>query len=131
MEGIYNRLLSHVAQKDFWNEVVVIVSKDGNLNKAHIKYLESRLYEIAKGVNKYELNNGNSPPRTNLSEADVAEMEEFLENIKLLVYTLGYKIFEELRKTQTVEEQINNTYYINAARGAKGKGQMTNEDSWS
>lgn len=107
--------------------MVVIVSKDGNLNKAHIKYLESRLYEIAKGVNRYELNNGNSPPRTNLSEADVAEMEECLENIKLLVYTLGYKIFEELRKTQTVEEQINNTYYINAARGAKGKGQMTNE----
>lgn len=126
-EAIYNRLLSHVALKDFWNEVVVIVSKDENLNKAHIKYLESRLYEIAKQVNRYELENGNNPPRPTLSEADVAEMEEFLENIKLLVYTLGYKIFEELRKTQTVEEQINNTYYINAARGAKGKGQMTNE----
>lgn len=54
-------------------------------------------------------------------------MEEFLENIKLLVYTLGYKIFEEFINTQTVEEEINNTYYINAARGAKGKGQMTNE----
>ncbi|WP_299157049.1 DUF4357 domain-containing protein [uncultured Christiangramia sp.] len=54
-------------------------------------------------------------------------MEEFLENIKLLVNALGFKIFEELRKDQTIEEQIKSTFYINAARGANAKGQMTNE----
>ncbi|WP_245693470.1 DUF4357 domain-containing protein [Salinimicrobium catena] len=103
------------------------MSKDENLNKAHIKYLESRLHEIAVKVNRYDLENGNVPPRSTISESDQAEMEEFLENIRLLVNALGYKIFEELRKDQTVEEQINNTFYINAARGANAKGQMTNE----
>ncbi|SDL70562.1 protein of unknown function [Salinimicrobium catena] len=106
---------------------MVFVSKDENLNKAHIKYLESRLHEIAVKVNRYDLENGNVPPRSTISESDQAEMEEFLENIRLLVNALGYKIFEELRKDQTVEEQINNTFYINAARGANAKGQMTNE----
>ena len=126
-EGIYKRLNQHLSAKDFWNEALIFVSKDENLNKAHIKYLESRLHEIALKVNRYDLENGNVPPRSTISESDQAEMEEFLENIRLLVNALGYKIFEELRKAQTYEEEVRNTFYINAARGANAKGQMTNE----
>jgi len=126
-EGIYKRLNQHLSAKDFWNEALVFVSKDENLNKAHIKYLESRLHEIAIKVNRYDLENGNNPTRSNISESDKAEMEEFLENIKILVNALGFKIFEELRKDQTFEEEIKSTFYINAARGADAKGQMTNE----
>ncbi|MBE7640979.1 DUF4357 domain-containing protein [Salegentibacter sp. BLCTC] len=126
-EGIYKRLNQHLSAKDFWNEALVFVSKDENLNKAHIKYLESRLHEIAIKVNRYDIDNGNYPTRSIISESDKAEMEEFLENIKLLVNALGFKIFEELRKDQTFEEEIKSTFYINAARGADAKGQMTNE----
>lgn len=126
-EGIYKRLNQHLSAKDFWNEALVFVSKDENLNKAHIKYLESRLHEIAIKVNRYDLENGNIPPRSTISESDQAEMEEFLENIRLLVNALGYKIFEELRKVQTFEEEVKNTFYINSARGANATGQMTNE----
>ncbi|MFD2516426.1 GIY-YIG nuclease family protein [Salinimicrobium flavum] len=126
-EGIYRRLNEHLSKKDFWNEALIFVSKDENLNKAHIKYLESRLHEIAVKVNRYDLENGNVPPRSTISESDKAEMEEYLENIKLLVNALGYKIFEELRKHQTFEEEVRNTFYINAARGANSKGQLTNE----
>lgn len=126
-EGIYTRLNQHLSAKDFWNEALVFVSKDENLNKAHIKYLESRFHEIAIKANRYDLENGNIPSRSTISESDQSEMEEFLENIKLLVNALGFKIFEELRKNQTIEEQIKSTFYINAARGADAKGQMTNE----
>lgn len=126
-EGIYKRLNQQLSAKDFWNEALVFISKDENLNKAHIKYLESRLHEIAVKVNRYDLENGNIPPRLTISESDQAEMEEFLDNIKVLVNALGFKIFEELRKDQSIEEQIKSTFYINAARGANAKGQMTNE----
>lgn len=126
-EGIYKRLNQHLSQKDFWNEALIFVSKDENLNKAHIKYLESRLHEIAVKVNRYDLENGNVPPRSTISESDQAEMEEYLQNMRLLVNTLGYKIFEELRKAQTFEEEVKNTFYINSARGANAKGQITNE----
>lgn len=127
-EGIYKRLVQHLSAKDFWNEAIVFVSKDENLNKAHIKYIESRLYEIALEVNRYELQNGNCPPRPKISESDQAEMEEFISNIGLLINTLGFKIFEELRKTdQTDEEKENTTFYIEAARGANASGQWTNE----
>lgn len=126
-EGIYKRLNQHLSAKDFWNEALVFVSKDENLNKAHIKYLESRLHEIAIKVNRYDIENGNYPTRSIISESDQSEMEEFLENIKLLVNALGFKIFEELRKEQSFEEEIKSTFYIKATRGADAKGQMTNE----
>ncbi|TDO64870.1 GIY-YIG nuclease family protein [Sunxiuqinia elliptica] len=127
-EGIHKRLLQHLSSKDFWNEAIVFISKDDNLNKAHIKYLESRLYEIALEVNRYDLENGNCPPKPKISESDQAEMEEFISNIGLLVNTLGFKIFEELRKSnQTQEEKEKSTFYIEAARGANATGQSTNE----
>ncbi|SEN06298.1 protein of unknown function [Chryseobacterium taichungense] len=127
-EEIYKRITQQVSGKDFWNEVIIFISKDENLNKAHVKYLENRLFEIAKKVNRYDLINTNIPTRSSISESDRAEMEEFIENIKLLTNSLGYKIFEELiHENQTVEEQINNTFYIKATRGANAKGQITNE----
>lgn len=127
-EEIYKRITQHVSGKDFWNEVVIFISKDENLNKAHVKYLENRLYEIAKKVNRYNLENSNIPTRSSISESDRAEMEEFIENIKLLTNTLGYKIFEELiHENQTIEEQVSNTFYIRATRGAHAQGQITNE----
>src|SRR5262245_44807612 len=41
-ENVYDRLQHHIANKEFWNEVIFFVSKDENLTKAHVKYLESR-----------------------------------------------------------------------------------------
>lgn len=56
-ENIKQRLLQHLASKEFWNESIVFISKDNNLNKAHIKYLESRLYDLAKEADRYLLEN--------------------------------------------------------------------------
>ena len=80
-ENIYSRLVQHVAEKEFWNEAVVFISKDENLNKAHIKYLESRLHELATNAGRFHIQNGNTPTKSSISESDQAEMEEFIENI--------------------------------------------------
>lgn len=42
---ILKRLNQQLNQKEFWNEAIVFISKDENLNKAHTKYLENRLHE--------------------------------------------------------------------------------------
>jgi excinuclease UvrABC nuclease subunit len=127
-EIIYKRLNEHLSSKDFWNEVICFVSKDENLNKAHIKYIENRLHEIANIVDRSEILNGNIPNKPNISESDQAEMEEFIDNIKLMVNTLGYKIFDELiQQDQSIEDKEEVSVFIEAARGAKAMGQMTNE----
>ncbi len=122
-ENVYKRLGEHVSEKEFWNESVVFISKDENLNKAHIKYIESRLHEIASSAGRHELQNNNTPTRSSISEADQAEMEEFIEYIKMLINTLGFKVFEPLVKEATVESPATDTLYIKAARGANGMGK--------
>jgi Domain of unknown function (DUF4357) len=124
-ESVLDRLVQH-KEKDFWNEAIIFISKDENLNKAHIKYLESKLYELAKAVKRYILTNSNVPTQSSISEPDRAEMEEFLENIKVLVNALGHKIFEEKReyKNQARQQVI---FYISAARGARAQGEPTSE----
>ena len=93
-ENIYERLLTHLKEKDFWHECVVFISKDNNLNKVHVKYLENRMYTIAKEAGRYQLENSNIPTQSSLSEADRAEMEEFINNAKLLLSAVGHKVLE-------------------------------------
>lgn len=124
-EVLYDRIRQHISTKEFWNEVVVIISKDENLNKAHIKYLEYRIHELAKSSKRYIIDNSQAPTLSSISEADKAEMEEFLENIQLLINTMGYKVFAELK--DQIEVPKTNIYHIKAARGAEAKGQPTQE----
>jgi len=124
-ETILKRLNQHLAQKDFWNEAIIFVSKDDNLNKAHIKYLESRLFEIASQTKRYKIENSISPTQSSISESDRAEMEEFIDNIKMLVNTLGHKLFDEKREIKT--QQKAEYFFIKATRGADGQGVPTSE----
>ncbi len=93
-ENILNRLKQHLSEKDFWTECVVFISKDNNLNKAHIKYLEKHLYIMAKASKRYEVINSNVPAETSISEMDRAEMDEFIDNMSLILGVLGHKILE-------------------------------------
>lgn len=60
-EELFKKLVKHLGEKEFWNEAVVITSKDSNLNKAHIKFLESKMYEKAIDVGRYKIANSNKP----------------------------------------------------------------------
>jgi glycerol-3-phosphate cytidylyltransferase-like family protein len=124
-ESILKRLNQHLTQKDFWHETVVFISKDENLNKAHIKYLENRLHEIAKSANRYKIENSITPTQSSISESDRAEMEEYIENIKMLVNTLGHKVFDEKREVK--QKQRQGQFYIKATRGADAQGEPTSD----
>jgi hypothetical protein len=119
-ESTLKRLNQHLNQKDFWNETIVFISKDENLNKAHIKYLENRLHEIAKTAKRYKVENSSTPTQSSISESDRAEMEEFIENIKMLVSTLGHKVFDEKREFRPKQKQ--EIFFIKSARGAEAQG---------
>lgn len=121
-ENIYERLKQHAAGKDFWFEVIVYLSKDEHLNKAHIKYLESRLYEISQKVDRFVVENTSTPTRSKISEAEQAEMEEFLQHIVMLTSILGHKVFESIEaKTDNLPQQ--KFFFIHSSKGAYAKGK--------
>lgn len=122
-ESVLKRLSQHLTQKDFWNEAIVFISKDENLNKAHIKYIENRFYDIAKKVNRYTIENTATPTLSSIAESDRAEMEEFIDNAKMLVNTLGHKVFDEKRELKQKEL----TFLLKATRGADARGEPTSD----
>lgn len=86
-ECIRDRIRSHTA-KDFWNNVVFFISKDDNLTKAHIRYLEGRLLEIAASVGRYVVMNSQQSG-ARLPESDREDMEVFLEKMQQVLPVLG------------------------------------------
>ena len=89
--------------KDFWEKVCLITSKDQNLTKAHVKYLESHLIALAKGSGRCGLVNGTAHDYTMLPEADQADMAFFIEQIRTILPVLG---FDFLRDRQKLSDQL-------------------------
>jgi hypothetical protein len=92
------RLESHYAKKDFWTTAVFFVSKDENLNKAHIGYLESRLISLASEAKRSTLDNANAPVLPSMSEMDIADSEGFLDEMLLCLPLLGVFAFNKPEK---------------------------------
>lgn len=92
-EDLGERLRSHAAKKDWWDTAILVTSAANNLHKAHVKYLEARLVEIAREVGTMPLDNGNTPPRSSLSEAATSNMESFLETLQMVLPAIRVDMF--------------------------------------
>lgn len=97
-ENCLNRLKQHNKQKEFWNQAVVFTSKTQHFTKTHIKFLEWLCCETATHVNRYLLENGNTPGKPHVQESIEADLYENFDAIQLLTSTLGYSVFDEIRK---------------------------------
>jgi len=124
-ENLWNRLSTHDSSKDFWQTAIAFVSKDNNLTKAHVKYLESKCLDLAKIAKRFDLDNGKESSLSPLPEADIAEMEEFLGNLKLLLSALGYPILQEVISKE--QKNTSDPLFICKGKEALATGRMTNE----
>lgn len=106
--NVFDRLNRHLSEKDFWNEVVLFVSKDENLTKSHVKYLESRAIEVARETQRYTIENGNQSASP-LPRADKDAMEEFFIYLKLLLGTFGHNFLEKLNPVVTPTNDVSFT----------------------
>ncbi len=121
-ERMLKRLKQHLKDQNYWNDCVVVLSKDNNLNKAHVKYLENKFYHLAVDAKRSVVTNTTVPTCSSISEFDESMLEEFIENARLLVNTLGYKVFDKTNVEIIEREESHNFFFIKAARGADAKG---------
>lgn len=113
-DNVGNRLKQHSKDevKDFWERAFVITSKDQNLTKAHARYLEGRLISIAQQVGHAKLFNSTSPKNENLPEADIADMEYFIAQVRLILPVLGLDFIREkprISVSSNNNEKLNNS----------------------
>jgi hypothetical protein len=98
-DGVLFRLEQHAKSRDFWTHAAVFTSKDQNLNKAHVQYIEARLVVLANEAKRCEVDNGNAPQLPTLSEPDVADAEGFLAGVLLCLPIVGVNLFEKAKAT--------------------------------
>jgi hypothetical protein len=120
-ESIKDRVKSHL-EKDFWNQIVFFISKDENLTKAHIRYCEGRLIEIAKNAGRAVIKNSQGSG-SKLPESDREEMEVFLEKMQQLLPALGVELL--VPAVTKSEKESPHELLACEIKGIKATGYLT------
>lgn len=120
-ECLKDRIKSHLS-KDFWNNITFFVTKDENLTKAHIRYIEGRLIDIANSTGRsVVVNNQGSGAR--LPESDREEMEVFLEKMQQVLPVLGVEAF--VQATSKPEESAEKELLTCKMKNVVSTGYLT------
>lgn len=120
-ESLRDRVRGHL-DRDFWNHIAFFVSKDENLTKAHIRYLEGRLIEQAKKAGRAEVKNSQGSG-SKLPESDREDMEIFLEKIHQLLPVLGVEVL--VPTIATVAGRTEQETLSCEIKGLKATGHLT------
>lgn len=118
-ESVVKRLKQH-RERDDWNQAAVFVSKDENLTKAHIRYLEGELITLATEAGNASIQNSASSG-AKLPESDKAEMDVFLDKMLQLLPILGVELFRTLNNIDTEPEDV----LFCKIKGLEAKGKRT------
>lgn len=125
-ENVATRLSQHLkSSKMDFKEFICFTSKDELLTKAHIKYLEREIINLAKKAKTSEIDNTNTPSEPLLHEAEISDMQYFLEQIKLILPVAGFKVLipsvlQETIKTNhdiPIKQTQDNKYFIKRKDG--------------
>ena len=105
------RIRQHISEgkKDWWDKAIFVTAKGDPLNKAHSRFLEGRIYRIAKQVGKVVLENSNEPAESPLSKAATAHMDDFLRNLRLVLPALRFDFLTE-PTGPTTDQETKNTF---------------------
>ena len=118
-EGILYRLQEHKRNpdKDYWTEAVVFTTSNNSFGPTEISYLENRFTNLALTAKRYAVKNGNDPTPGNITEEKESELEEFIDYSKIVMGTLGHRVFESLA-------EVKHTLEINSDIAIEGDGLM-------
>jgi hypothetical protein len=119
------RLTKHNKEKDFWERVLVLISRTDSLTQTHTLFLEWFSIKTAGTAGRFSLENGNSGARPHTPAPLEADCHEIFETARTLYATLGYPVFEPIAKPAAVANQ-EEIFYCKAS-GANGRGLYTED----
>ena len=99
-EGLLNHLQEYHRnlEKGYWTDAIVFTTSNNSFGSTEISYLENRFCNMAVEAKRYVVKNGNDPTPGNITEEKESEMEEFIDYAKVIMGTLGHKLFESISK---------------------------------
>ena len=132
-DDVFKRILQpHTFEKDgsYWTEVVVLITPDGSLDKAKIKYLENRFHKIVIDTGRYLIKNSNTPPQSPVQKKVRDMLEAFIMNTQLIMPALGHKVFEPHPSAETDETDELLYFSRNQGKGGKAIGKIAEDGFW-
>lgn len=136
----------HTFERDgsHWEDAVIYVSPDGSLEKGRVKYLENHFFTLASDAKRYVVKNGNTPTQSQIRPEVIDSLMYAVENIKLIMPTLGYKVFESAKRSIPAQSSSphsvapsSGTYSANeptllhlAGKKAQAKGYLKDDGSF-
>lgn len=117
-DPILPRLQDHHRKKDFWTDLIAFSATDNGLTKAHIKYLEARLINLAHDAKQCEVENDTRPSLSSLPEPEIAYAERFIENILDCLAALNITFFHVAESIRSSDKQM----FQISGKGAKAQG---------
>ena len=72
----------------------MFTTTNNSFGPTEISYLENRFCNMAIEAGRYVVKNGNDPNPGNITEETESELEEFIDYAKIVMGTLGHKVFE-------------------------------------
>ena len=130
-ENVKDRLVQHLRdyqsekEKYYWSTAVVFIGRD--LNKALIRYLENRFVEIARVSKRYLVLTKNTYRNTVMKESQIAVMEEFVDNVKVLINALGYKVLEPFAQADPSNDTVDDKLLYITSGSVNATGKVTAE----
>ena len=130
-ENVKDRLVQHLRdyqsekEKYYWSTAVVFIGRD--LNKALIRYLENRFVEIARVSKRYLVLTKNTYRNTVMKESQIAVMEEFVDNVKILINALGYKVLEPFAQVDPSNDTVDDKLLYITSGSVNATGKVTAE----
>lgn len=134
-EGILYRLGEHKRNpdKDYWTEAVVFTTSNNSFGPTEISYLENRFTNMALDSKRYMVKNGNDPSPGNITEEKESELEEFIDYAKIVMGTLGHKLFEPLTESKAAinipePSLVDSGLLLHMKRKSRKSGQTIEAD---
>mgnify|MGYP004478015909 FL=1 len=125
-EGVLLRVQEHTRDShvDYFNDVIILTTQNNSFGPTEISYLENKFTQLAKESGRYIVKNGNEPNPGNVTEEKQSELDEVVENVLMIVGTLGYRVF--IPMTTKVDQQARNEVeqYLYLKRKMKKSDQI-------
>jgi hypothetical protein len=122
-EDCFERLKTHNRTKEFWNYAVIITSKSNTFTKSHVKFLEYICIKTANEIGRYDTDNLATPAKPYITESMEADLLDNFDTVKVLLSTLGFPLFEEIRKSTTTKKKV----LFCKGRDAVAQGEMLDD----
>lgn len=100
------RIKQHKLKKDWWEKVILLTSKNDELNQSYITYLEASLISKAVECKTLDCENKTEGNKCNLDKFTKKLLDQYLEEALFILELIGVKVFSKKKKKEAIIESI-------------------------